>query len=114
MAISLKPAQGVSVTVATAGTAVAPSVALPDNCHTLIVYNTSAAATAYLQFVPTAGAFATASAVVIPPQASITLALGTLSQRPGSGAGGIPDSLFFDASVNATVVRVTYVNGVSV
>lgn len=111
MAISLKPAQGVVVTVAVAGTAVAPAIALPDNCHTLIAYNTSGAATAYLAFVPTSGAFSTASAVAIPPQASVTLALGALSQRPSGGAGGISDSLFLDATVNGTVVNLTYVNG---
>jgi len=113
MAISLKPAQGELVTVVAAGTAVAPSVALPDNCHTLIAYNSGLAATAYLQFVPVAGSFAVGTAVAIPPQASITLAIGTLSQRPASGAAGIPDSLFLDASVNGTVIRLTYVNGVT-
>lgn len=113
MAISLKPAEGVAVAVAAAGTPVAPSVAIPDNCHTLIAYNTSAAATAYLQFVPNAGSFLIAGSVVIPPMASITLALGPLSQRPASGTAGVPDTLFLDASVNATTINLTYVNGVS-
>ena len=111
MAISLKPAQGTVVTVAAAGTPVAPSVALPDNCHTLILFNTSNTATAYAAFVPVAGSFLIASAVRIPPQASITLAIGPLSQRPVTGAGVTLDSLFLDATVNGTVINVTYVNG---
>lgn len=111
MALSLKPAQGTVVTVAAAGTPVAPSVAVPDNCHTLILFNTSVAATAYAQFVPVAGSFLLSGAVRIPPQASITLAIGPLSQRPVSGAGVTFDQLFIDASVNGTVVNVTYVNG---
>lgn len=114
MAISLKPAQGTVVTVAAAGTPVAPSVAVPDNCHTVILFNTSLAATAYAEFVPVAGSFLIADAVRIPPQASVTLALGPLSQRPVTGAGAVFDSLFIDASVNGTVVNVTYVNGTTI
>lgn len=114
MAISLKPAQGTLATVAAAGTAVAPVVPLPDNCHTLILYNTSIAATVYAQFVPVAGSFSIANAVRIPPGVSITLAIGPLSQRPVTGAGVTYDQLFLDATVNGTVVNVTYVNGISV
>jgi hypothetical protein len=111
MALSLKPAEGVVVTVAVAGTAVAPLPTLPDNCHTLIAFNTSNAATAYLAFVPNAGAFVVGGAVAIPPLASITLALGPQSQRPGSGIGSARDTLFIDATANGTVVNLTYVNG---
>jgi len=111
MAISLKPAQGTSLTVAAPGTAVAPSVAVPDNCHTVIVYNTSAAATVYVAWVPVAGSFSTATAVVVPPSASVTLAIGSLSQRPATGAGGVQDQLFVDASVPGTTANITYVNG---
>ena len=111
MALSLKPAQGTVVTVAAAGTPVAPSVTVPDNCHTVILFNTSLAATAYAQWVPVAGSFLLGDAVRIPPQASITLAIGPLSQRPVTGAGILKDQLFLDATVNGTVINVTYVNG---
>lgn len=111
MAISLKPAQGTLATVAVAGTPVNPSVAVPDNCHTVILYNTSLAATAYAAWVPNAGSFLIGSSVRIPPSASITLAIGPLSQRPVTGAGANYDQLFIDATVNGTVVNVTYVNG---
>lgn len=111
MAISLKPAQGTVVTVAAAGTPVAPSVTVPDNCHTVILFNTSTTATAYAQWVPVAGSFLAGEAIRIPPQASITLAVGPLSQRPVTGAGANYDQLFIDATVNDTVVNVTYVNG---
>jgi len=113
MAVSLKPAQGVVVTVVTAGTAVAPATALPDNCNTLIVYNTSAAATVLVGFAPNAGAFVIADAVRVPPSAAVTLALGTKSARPVSGAGAVLDQLFIDATANGTVANLTYVNGVN-
>jgi hypothetical protein len=111
MALSLKPAQGTVVTVAAAGTPVAPGVLVPDNCHTIILYNTSQAATAYAQWVPVAGSFSVAAAVPIPPSASITLAVGPLSQRPAGGTGAGSDQLFLDASGNGTVVNLIYVNG---
>lgn len=111
MAISLKPALGVVVTVAVAGTPVAPVPNVPDNCHTLLLYNTHAVNTALVQFVPVAGSFVVALAVRIPPASALTLAIGSLSVRPVAGAGVTLDQLFLDATGNNTVVNVTYVNG---
>lgn len=113
MAISLKPFQGVSVTVVTAGTEVQPAVLLPDNCHTLIVQNPNAAAIVYVAFSPNAASFVLLDAVRIPAGASITLAIGPQSERPASGILGFSDRLFFDASVNGSTIAVTYVNGIS-
>lgn len=113
MAVSLKPAQGVVVTVAAAGTAVAPATPLPDNCTTLIVYNTSAAATVLVGFAPNAATFVIADAVRVPPGSAVTLALGVKSARPAGGSGGLSDQLLIDATVNGTVANLTYVNGVN-
>ena len=45
MAVSTKPFVGTVATVVAAGTPVQPPTAVPENCHTLIVYNPNAAAT---------------------------------------------------------------------
>jgi 16S rRNA U1498 N3-methylase RsmE len=76
MAVSLKPAQGVVVVVAAAGTPVAPATLVPDNCHTLIVYNTAAAAVVLVGWAPTSGTFVAADAVRVPAGAAVTLAIG--------------------------------------
>jgi hypothetical protein len=43
---------------------------------------------------------------------TLSLEIGPKSKRPATGsAGGVPDSLWVDASANGTVVRLVYVNG---
>jgi hypothetical protein len=113
MAVSLKPAQGVVVVVAAAGTPVAPTTLVPDNCHTLIVHNTAAAAVVLVGWAPTSGTFVAADAVPVPAGAAVTLAIGPKSGRPVSGAGGNPDQLFIDATVNGTTANLIYINGMS-
>lgn len=113
MALSTKPFQGIVVTVVTAGTAVAPNPALPDNCHTIIVLNPNAAATVYVAMVVNAAAFSVATAVAIPAGASISLGVGSATRRPVGGTGAGADVLFCDASVNGSLVNVTYVNGIA-
>ena len=115
MAVSLKPFVGTTATVVTAGTAVAPLLLVPDNCNTIIITNTAVAATiVYAGWFPTAAAFNTAQAAYIPGGASASFAIGSKSARPSTGsAAGVQDSLFLDASVNGTVVRIVYVNGSS-
>lgn len=114
MAISNKPFIGTTATVAASGTAVAPLVAVPDNCTTLLVYNPSVA-TIYVGWAPTSGAFSTTTAATIVGAGALSLEIGPKSKRPSTGsAGGVPDSLWVDASVNGTVVRLVYVNGASV
>lgn len=113
MAISLKPFVGTTATVAAAGTAVAPLLDVPDNCHTVLVGNTSLA-TIYVGWAPTSGAFVVADAAVIPPNGAAAFGIGPKSDRPATGsAAGVADRLFVDATVNGTVVRLTYVNGMS-
>jgi len=109
MPISTKPAVGTTATVAVAGTAVQPSTPLPDNTHTVIVYNPNAAAVLYIGWAANAGAFNIATAVQIPASASITLAVGVRSQRPAAST----DLLFVNALVPGATANITYVNGVN-
>lgn len=107
MALSATPFLGTNATVAAAGTSVAPAVAVPDNCSAMVVYNESSTNTIYIAADGTAApaAIAAASAVFVPPEASLTLTFGTLNQRAGSMA-----SLRFDCSAGAATARITYVN----
>lgn len=111
MAISNKPFIGTTATVVTSGTAVAPLVAVPDNCTILQVVNTTAA-TVYVGWAATSGSFSTTTAAVIVGVGTLSLEIGPKSKRPATGsAGGVLDSLWVDASANGTVVRLVYVNG---
>jgi hypothetical protein len=109
MPISTKPAVGTTATVAVAGTAVQPSTPLPDNTHTVIVYNPNAAAVLYIGWAANSGAFNLATAVQIPASASITLAVGARSVRPAAST----DLLFINALVVGATANITYVNGVN-
>jgi len=109
MAVSTKPFLGTVATVAAAGTPVQPPTACPENCHTLIVFNPNAAATLLVAFAVNAAGFVVADAARIPAGTSMTLAIGSVSQRP-TLAG---DLLFVDATVNGSTANITYVNGLS-
>lgn len=107
----MKPFLGTLATVVNAGTAVSPALAIPDNCHTVMVVNPTAAI-GYVAWCDVAGNFLVATAVPVPAGASVSIAVGPKSKRPQTGVGATADSLFFDASVNATVLNVVYVNGI--
>ncbi len=109
MAVSTKPFVGTVATVVTAGTPVQPPVAVPENCHTLIIYNPNAAATVLVAFATSAGTFVSAQAARVPAGTSMTLAIGSVSQRPSLAA----ELLFVDATVNGSTANITYVNGLS-
>jgi hypothetical protein len=109
MPISTKPAVGTTATVAVAGTAVQPSTPLPDNTHTVIVYNPNGAAVIYVGWAPNSGAFNIATAVQVPASASLTLSVGPRSQRPAAST----DLLFINALVPGATANLTYVNGVN-
>ncbi len=106
MAISNKTIVGTNAVVASAGTAVTPTIAPYDNTHTIIVYNPDASNTVYIAFTD-AGAIAAADAVFVPPQASLTLAIGPRSARPPVGTFKV------DASGGTPTARITYINGTS-
>jgi len=90
----LGPAVGVQAVVAVANTPVAAAAYtydlvgstdrdFPDNCHTVIIYNTDAANTlevgVHLVQVGVVGALL--NPILVPPLGTIGLAIGTLSQR---------------------------------
>ena len=93
----LGPAVGVQAVVAVANTPVAAAPYtfnlagsteqdFPDNCHTVIIYNTDTANTlevgvhlGQVGFNPTAGPMI--NPILVPPLGTISLAIGTLSQR---------------------------------
>ena len=106
MAMSNKTLVGTSATVGSAGTAVTPAIAPFDNTHTIIVYNPDPTNTIYLAFTD-GTAIAAGDAVFVPPQASLTLAIGYLSARPPTGTFKV------DASGGTPVARLTYINGTS-
>ena len=106
MAISNKTMVGTNAAVASAGTAVTPTIAPFDNTHTIIVYNGDGSNTIYLAFT-TGAAIATADAVFVPAGATITLAIGPKSARPPIGTFKV------DASGGTPTARITYINGTS-
>jgi hypothetical protein len=111
MAVSQKPVVGEVLTVATAGTAQAPTLQPPDNCHTMLVYN-PAATSAFISFVPNAAAFAASNFATIPATSLRTYVIGTKSKRVVSGDPSVgADRLFFDVAVNGTSVQITYICG---
>ena len=106
MAMSSKVLVGTKAAVGSAGTAVTPTIAPFDNTHTIIIFNPDASNTLYVAFTD-AGAIAADDAVFVPPEATLTLAIGFLSARPPSGV------LKFDASGGTPTARITYINGTS-
>jgi hypothetical protein len=109
MALSLYGIANASATVTNAGTSVAPSTVLPDNCHTVLVLNTHATANIFVTAVTAAlgvgSALNTTNSTLISAGSSVTLGVGHLGQRPGSLR------LQYDASVNGAVANITYVCG---
>ena len=113
--ISHKPAEGTVVNVV-AGAPQAAPVFVPDNCHTLIVYNPNAD-DALLQWIGLGnpGLFNAATAVRIPAGASVTLAIGVTSARVSDSyydsANYDQEVPYYDLVAGAGPLYVTYVNG---
>jgi len=108
MALSNRVVVGTNAAVASAGTAVTPTISIYDNTHTIIVYNPDTTNTIYLGFVDNAvTAIPAAEAIFVPPESSVTLAIGPLSTRPPVGIFKV------DASGGTPTARITYVNGTS-
>jgi|TARA_R110000751_G_C13451009_1_gene444130 hypothetical protein len=104
MAISNGPTVvGTSATVATATTSVVPLIAIPDNCHTIVITNVDAAETIYAKVVAAGGALPATSSINVPSSSSLTLPIGVLSDRVGAY------NLVYAASANGVVAYITYV-----
>lgn len=105
MALSLVPFFGQSVTVLVSGTPVAPGTPVPDNCTTIIVYNTDTTDNIFVAWLLTPVALTVANSTLVPPATAVTLPIGVLSERAQNGG-----QLYFDASANNTVANLTCVN----
>ena len=112
MSNSYKPASGATATLA-AGVPVQPSVLLPDNTNTIIVYNSSMVA-AYMGWAQDAASFladiVAGTAIYLPAGTAMTLAINSISGRPFTPG----DELWFDISAGAGTLYLTYVNGVAI
>ncbi len=91
---------------------VTPAVAVPDNCHTVLITNHSATLVGVVARGTAGGALVPGtSGQRIPPSTTLTLALGTravrgiLDQAAQAGSG-----LIFDAVGGALTLEVTYLN----
>jgi len=105
MAISNQVAVGTYAAVVSAGTAVTPNIAPYDNTHTIMVYNPDTTNTIYVAFLTTGTSIPIGDAIFVPPNASITLAIGARSSRPPLGTFSV------DASAGTPTARITYING---
>ena len=103
VANSNKPFVGTSASV-TAGTASTPTTSPFDNTHTVIVYNESSSNKLYVAYTDQTS-IPEADAVVIPTNSTLTLPIGTISERCPFG------DLKFDADGGTITARITYVNG---
>ena len=115
MALASNPFVPTSAAPAT-NAGVNPAIPIPDNCHTVVVLNPSAA-DSVLVGEAAAGTLLVAgtNAMSIPPGASLSLAIGTLSQRgpmdpvvaPGKG-------LIYGTTGAALTAQVLYLNAFGV
>ena len=110
MAVSTSPTEGVRV-VTTPGTSVtmaSPADALRDNTHTIIILNNTAGTDAFARWQTGTAALTATNASVIPGGSSLTLSIGSKSQRP---QGATTDKLYFDSVGVACTLQITYING---
>ncbi len=106
MAISLKPAVGLQVVVANSGTPVSPATAPYDNTNTVVILNNTAGVDGYAAYQSDNTQITATTGMVIPGGSSLTLSIGSKSQRPTDGA-----TLRFDGAA-AVTFQLTYINGV--
>jgi hypothetical protein len=93
MAVSSVPTSFALATVAVSGTAVAPSTAIPDNCHTVVILNRGAGDGLVGRAAPGAGALTEGTnATRIPANASLSLQLGTARVRGIMNNGDVAGS----------------------
>ncbi len=101
-----------SVTVAAAGTAIAPARQLSENTHTLIAYNADAGEVWFNWTGGAGGALTKSESVIVPAGGSVTLAPGPRTER--SGGSDLESGLSVDASNNGAVLYLTFLSGPTV
>lgn len=108
MALATSPITHASAVVATPGTSVGPSAAIPDNCEEVIVYNSHGAASLYVGIATAGGALTPGStATLIPAGASFTFEIGNIKQRGNMAAAAT--GFVYDGTA-ALTAYITYVN----
>jgi hypothetical protein len=107
-------------TLASAGnaSAVAPTDPIPDNCHTVIIFNPDAANTLYVAvgdagdvLDPSGGG--TTIPLSIKPEASATIGMGSLSLRPQNKHDGT-NQLVYQASAGTIAANISYINSTEI
>ena len=106
MAISQNPADGSQATT-TPGTSVIANPQPYENTHTVVILNNTAGTDAYVRWQTGTAAQTPANASVIPGGSSLTLSIGSASQRPTDSSA----SMYFDSVGSAVTLQITYVNG---
>lgn len=86
-------------------TSVAASVALPDNAHTVLIYNPDASNDVYVsEGVASGSPIAVAVALIVPPKSSVTLGIGTQTMR-----GNPLADFIFSTSAGSISITITYI-----
>ena len=94
------------------GTTVNPNDSLPHNCHTIMLYNPDPTLNVLFKVgIANAGSpIATADGGVVPPNSSLTIAMGVLTKRPRAD-NKLVYSLESTAPVGNKTLFITYVCG---
>jgi hypothetical protein len=109
MALSTRPFTYARAAVGVPGTAVSPNNPVPENCHTIIVLNTSAVDALYSQSAPGGPLTEGIDAARIPAGSSLTLDIGEVVMRGVIDEGTLAGSgLIFDGIGGAVVLNLTY------
>lgn len=90
---------------ATSTTTVVPTEALPDNCHTIVIYNEDGTNDVYVAETPADGgsAIPKASATIVKPGAYLSLTIGSKSARVN------PQTVFaYSTSAGTIDVNISY------
>ncbi len=106
MAVSLKPAVGIQVVVGSAGSVTSPATAPFNNTHTIVILNNTAGTDGYAAYQSDNTQITATTGMVIPGGSSLTLSIGSKSQRPQDGS-----TLRFDGA-GAVNFQLTYINGI--
>jgi hypothetical protein len=112
MANSTQPVV-VTAAAAVAGSSVAPTTAIPDNCHTIILLNVSTTVAALF------GQAAVGAALVegttgtrLPASSAVSLAVGTIKQRGSMDPAVAPNlGLVYTGIGGAAGIDITYLCG---
>tara|TARA_R110001592_G_scaffold142674_12_gene364952 strand:+ start:4747 stop:5106 length:360 start_codon:yes stop_codon:yes gene_type:complete len=91
-----------------------PTSLIPDNCHTIIIYNPDATNSVYVAIGATADVLVPTGVggsvpFVIPPSTSATINMGSSSIRPQSTPTA-SDQLIYQSSAGSIQVNITYIS----